>query len=144
MTTEQRPKLEYSTVKLIDVSDWDSFVESVYGKPYSLQQQDGCRQRGIMQFDVHEDEAGSPREEAEWNIPFDQTIEISKDTEEMGVGLGAWMARDPKAGLPGQEYDWQLTLWWKRNFYPDFEDVITDLAMRGILEPGSYVINIDW
>lgn len=66
------------------------------------------------------------------------------DIEDQGVGLDAWLARDPKEPLPAQEYEHELELFWQRNFYPVLDDVVTDLASRGLLEPGEYVIDISW
>lgn len=31
--------------KVIDVSDWDDLVQETYDRPYSFQQQDGCKER---------------------------------------------------------------------------------------------------
>ena len=33
---------------VIEVQDWDKLVQDTYGKPYSFQQQDGCRGRGVV------------------------------------------------------------------------------------------------
>jgi hypothetical protein len=43
-------KLKTKTVQVIQVADWDKFVSEVYGKIYSFQQQDGCKQRGTYFF----------------------------------------------------------------------------------------------
>lgn len=34
--------LKYKNVRVISVQDWDDLVEKTYGRPYNLQQQDGC------------------------------------------------------------------------------------------------------
>jgi len=62
----------------------------------------------------------------------------------MGVSFKAWLARDPKQKLEGQEYDYELSLWWDRNFYPDVQMVANDLHAKGLLESGEYLIDIDW
>jgi len=38
--------MKIRTEKVIDVSDWDDLVAKTYGREYSLQQQDGCMDRG--------------------------------------------------------------------------------------------------
>ena len=71
-------KLNYATVKLIDVADWDNFVKEIYEKPYSFQQQGGCKERGIESFILPDDfcwDYESP------NIPFGG----------MGVSFEAWL-----------------------------------------------------
>ncbi len=40
------------TEKVIDVGDWDDLVTETYGRIYSFQQQDGCKERGTFQFEV--------------------------------------------------------------------------------------------
>lgn len=37
--------MNIKTIKQIDVSDWDALVTKTYGRPYSFQQQDGCKER---------------------------------------------------------------------------------------------------
>lgn len=39
-------------VVIMDVQEWDALVTSTYGKPYSFQQQDGCKERGIEYFSL--------------------------------------------------------------------------------------------
>jgi hypothetical protein len=115
-------KLNYATVKLIDVADWDNFVKEIYGKPYSFQQQGGCKERGIESFILPDDfcwDYESP------NIPFGG----------MGVSFEAWL------NTPVETYE---EMFWERNFYPCHLMIANDLYDRGILEAGEYVINIDW
>jgi hypothetical protein len=122
--------------KIIDLSDWDETVVKTYGRPYSFQQQDGCKSRGLFRFSV-------PSE--------DETLDYERTTipeivngEEMGVSFAAWLARNPKTPILNQRYDWERDLWWTRNFYPDFQMVANDLHARGLLEAGDYAIDIDW
>ena len=42
--------------KVIDVSDWDKLVIETYKRPYSFQQQDGCKDRGTFRFSVPNEE----------------------------------------------------------------------------------------
>lgn len=126
------------TEKVIDVSDWDDLVEKTYGRPYSFQQQDGCKSRGNFHLTV-------PDEEAE-DIPCDFVPEVVNH-EEMGVSFKAWLARDPKQGLLGRVNEnspWEIPMWWERNFYPNINMVANDLHAKGLLEAGEYTIDIDW
>lgn len=132
-------KLEYENVKLVEVSDWDSLVSKIYGKPYNFQQQDGRRERGIYYLQVP-------------NRPMDYTSD--KDVIESGVNASkkyfygvsfeCWLNRDPNESIVGQTEDYELETWWERNFYPDIDMVAQDLYNKGLLEEGTYVINIDW
>ena len=126
--------MKIRTEKVIDVSDWDELVKTTYGRPYSFQQQDGCKERGTFRF----------------SVPC-ETFDYSRDTvpeivnhDEMGVSFAAWLARDPKKPLEGQLHDFELRLWWRRNFYPDVETIANDLHTKGLLEAGEYTIDIDW
>ena len=122
--------------KFIDVSDWDDFVRTTYGRPYSLQQQDSCKERGLIHLDV-------PSEFEEDGYSMDGIPEIVNDPI-MCVKFDKWLDRDPKQPLENQKYDWQLLMWWERNFYPALEVVANDLHKKGLLEAGEYVIEIDW
>lgn len=132
-------KLKIRTEQVIDVSDWDALVVSTYGRPYSFQQQDDCRSRGIFRFVVPELRVAI--------CDFDKdTIPEEVNHEERGVSFAAWLARDPAqklAGLDCQE-DYRLKLWWHRNFYPHISMVTNDLYTKGLLPKGSYIIDIDW
>lgn len=126
--------MKFKTVKIIDSSDWDQLVSDTYEKPYNFQQQDGCKSRGTYEFTVP---IKNPEDFEDTEIP-----EIVNGPE-MGVKFESWLARHPKLPLKNQEYDFELDLWWGRNFYPHVEMIIDDLHKRGILSEGEYVINID-
>ena len=119
---------------VVDVSDWDETVKKTYGRPYSFQQQDGCRSRGIFRIQVP-DEA--------YDYERDTVPEIVNHNE-MGVSFSAWLKRSTKTPLASGETDYSLELWWERNFYPDIQMVANDLHKKGLLEKGSYTIDIDW
>jgi hypothetical protein len=130
--------MKVKTVKAIEVGEWDRVVTETYGRPYSFQQQDGCKDRGVHQFTV-------PSEYAE-DFENDTIIEKVNGPEE-GVSFKAWLARDPKQPLADDKDSsgsWSIGLWWDRNFYPNFDVVVNDLHARGILEAGDYTIIIDW
>lgn len=123
------------TETVIDLSDWDELVEKTYGRTYSFQQQDDCKPRGTFKFNVPNGET----------YDFEATeIPEVVNGEEMGVSFAAWLARDPKQKLPGQYAEYQLDLFWQRNFYPDFQMVANDLHAKGLLKAGKYTIDIDW
>lgn len=125
------------TELVIDVSDWDQLVMDTYGRPYSFQQQDGCKPRGreTLNVTLNPDYVDDFEEES---VP-----EIVNGNE-MGVSFKAWLARDPKQPLPDREDRFGLELFWERNFYPTAESIAHDLVKRGLLEEGKYTIDIDW
>ena len=127
--------MKTKNVKMIEERDWNELVEKTYGRTYDFQQQDGCKERGVFNLTV-------PSEETN-DFENDEVPEVVNHGE-MGVSFAAWLARDPKKPLPDELEDWELNLWWKRNFYPSIEMVANDLHKRGLLESGEYVINIDW
>lgn len=128
--------LKFKTEKVIDLGDWDSLVGKTYGRPYSFQQQDGCKERQRVDLkipDVAEDyENDSVPEEINGDI--------------MGVSFKAWLSRDPNKKLDSGEDDpgWHNRLFWERNFYPDVQMIANDLHEKGLIEAGDYVIDIDW
>lgn len=122
------------TKTVIEVSEWDALVAKTYGRPYNLQQQDGCRSRGAFTFAVPSGASDYERE----------SVPEEVNHEEMGVSFRAWLARDPKKKLPEQDADYQLDLWWERNFYPDVQMVANDLHAKGLLDAGDHTILIEW
>lgn len=126
-------KLEIEKVNLIQDHNWSNFVSKVYNRPYNLQQQQGCMNRGIINLKVPDKYAEDYEDEM-----------VSDYDDGMGVSFNTWLERDPKKTTENQEYDWQLTMWWERNFYPSLEIVANDLYKKGLIEAGDYIINIDW
>jgi len=127
--------MKIRTEQVIDVDEWDKFVEKTYGRKYQFQQQDGCKDRGSWRFAV-------PSKDTD-DFENDSILEIVNGPER-GVSFAAWLARDPKKPIPNRRDDWELDLWWSRNFYPNFQMVANDLYEKGLLEKGHYTINIDW
>jgi len=129
--------LKYQTKKIVNVSAWDNLVRETYGRPYSFQQQDGCQERGMHTItipDINDDE-----EEMYESIP-----EVVNGNE-MGVKFDVWLKRDPKQPLAGgRGTDWEIDLFWTRNFYPNIQTVANDMYEKGLIEKGTYLINIDW
>lgn len=126
--------IKIQTKQVISVQDWDDLVRKTYGKPYSFQQQDGCKERQNVGI----------------KIP-DEAYDYEKDTvpekvngEKMGVSFAAWLARDPKEWNGKEKNSWTLELFWERNFYPDVQMIANDLHAKGLIPAGDYVIEIDW
>ena len=133
-------KLKVKTKQVIEVSDWDNLVIQTYNKPYSFQQQEGCKSRGVFHFTV-------PGEDN--NHEMNDVIPEIVNHDTMGVKFDVWKSRDPKAPLESEEKgsrndQWTIDLWWGRNFYPDFQTVANDLHAKGLLDAGDYTIDIDW
>ena len=129
--------LKINNVKSIDVDDWNKFVTETYGRPYNFQQQDDCKgNHTSFEFTVP-DEA---------NDYENDTLPEEVNHEEMGVSFSAWLKRDPKTPLKGEEDcpDYCIEMWWERNFYPDVQMIANDLHVKGLLEEGEYVIHIWW
>lgn len=120
--------------KVIDVQDWDTLVVTTYNRPYSFQQQDGCKDRQRVGITIP-DEA--------WDFEND-TIPEEINGDEMGVSFKAWLTRDPSKWEGDEEDKLFLDLFWKRNFYPEVQTVANDLHEKGLIEAGDYVIDIDW
>lgn len=128
--------LKTKTVKQVSVQDWDELVLSTYGKPYAFQQQDGCKGRGTEEITVPEVDDDYDYEETE--IPFEV------NGEEMGVSFETWLNTTPEDTAKHFNSDWENNLFWERNFYPEVSMVANDLYARGLIEAGTYGINIDW
>lgn len=129
-------KLKFKSKQIIEDSDWDAFVRMVYDKPYTFQQQEGCKSRGTFTFNVPLD-----------GKPFDfenDTIVERVNGRQMGVSFKAWLERDSSEPIEDAREDWELDLWWERNFYPSVDMIIEDLHKKGLLKEGEYTINIDW
>lgn len=121
---------------MIYSADWDSFVQETYGRPYCLQQQDGCMDRQnilLMVPDLFYNDEEMPETVADF-ITFD----------EMGVRFKEWLRRDPKERPKDADSDFELALWWDRNFYPNLQAVANDLHKKGLLEAGQYLLVVDW
>ncbi len=126
--------LNIKTQKVIDLQEWDHLVESTYGRPYSFQQQDNCKERQKVEIEVPSDP---------WDYPNDTVPEIVNHPDR-GVSFKSWLERDPNQKIPSENSYDGTKLWWLRNFYPSVESVINDLYAKGLLEAGEYVIDIDW
>lgn len=124
--------LEYENIRLVDSDDFDYLVETIYMKPYQFQQQDGCKDRGIVEFSVPMD----PDEE------YDSQIPIKINGDKMGVSFDTWLNHDVNDKF--FEEEWRNALFYERNFYPEFWKLVNDLHSKGHIEEGKYILNIDW
>lgn len=123
--------------QVIDVSDWDDLVSTTYGKPYSFQQQEGCKERQRVRIRVPVD---YPEDFDNTGIPFEV------NGREMGVSFETWLNTSPEETNKNFNinYPWENVLFWYRNFYPHEDMIINDLNSRGLLPDGEYSIDIDW
>ncbi len=132
--------MKLKTEKFVDSFEWDKLVAKTYQRPYCFQQQEGCRERGVVYLTV-------PDEAINEDDMLDSIPEIVNHVEK-GVKFSSWLARDPKQPLSGEgedsESDLALDLWWSRNFYPDLQTVANDLYHKRLLEAGEYGIVVDW
>jgi len=130
--------MKIRTEKVIEVSEWNKLVRDTYKRPYSFQQQDGCRSRGVFRFSVPE--------ASEIDDEMPDTVPEIINHKEMGVNFASWLKRDPTQKLPNpdDQASYCLEMWWHRNFYPDIQMVANDLHAKGLLEAGDYTIDIDW
>ena len=118
----------------ISMQDLDTLVTETYGRPYTFQQQDGCKHRGVVNVTV-------PDYAEDYE---NDTLPEICNGDEMGVSFKAWLEADPHRKLLTNT-GWDFTeLWWKRNFYPDVSMVINDLHAKGLIPSGEYSIIIDW
>lgn len=131
-------KLKIKNVKLIESYELDKFIEKIYGKPYSFQQQAGCIERGIHNIEI----IGEKYESSD-DLPDTVKEEINGD--DMCVSFESWLKTDPSEHKERNGWsDWEVKLFWARNFYPCLEDVMEDLCKKGHIKPGQYTINVDW
>ena len=127
--------MEIKTVKIVEVQEWDDLVQETYQRPYNFQQQDGCKERGLVYISI-------PAEIADYKN--DAIVEVVNGSE-MGVSFKAWLERDPEEPMKDEEDPTRwLELFWERNFYPSVNMIINDLHERGLLDAGELAIDIDW
>ena len=122
---------------VIDVYDWDNLVSQTYGKIYSYQQQDGCKERQTVTITVP---VKDPEDFENTEIPFEV------NGEKMGVSFQTWLNTSPEDTVKyfNSNYKLKNSLFWERNFYPHEDMIINDLHSKGLLEAGEYDIKIDW
>ena len=112
------------TVTLISERDFSELVSKTYHRPYRLQQQGDM----MGQDTIHE-----------FSLPLEYEFE-DEWWDADGPSLLEWCTTP----IGEFEYNWQADLHWERNFYPDFDEVITDLYARGLIPAGDYAIHASW
>ena len=127
---------------MIDENDWSKFVSAHYGRPYRLQQQDGCMDRGTYGLTVPDIDDDKSRNDS---IPE----EINGSLR--GVKFKVWLERDPtilyEDGYTREHPSLRHSfneMFWHRNFYPELQVIANDLHAKGLLPAGDYLIDIDW
>jgi len=125
--------IKLSTKKIIEVQDWDDLVQKTYNKSYSFQQQYGCQHRGLFNLTIPEETNDEEMHDS---------IQEEVNGPEEGVKFAVWLAAE--ANYPTKMNNWERSLFWSRNFYPDIQTVANDLHSKGLIEAGPYAINIDW
>lgn len=118
--------MDIEDVKLIHELKLSELIRETYRRPYQLQQQgDMMGQNEMLRVTV-------PQEPDDLDLP----------------SLEEWSARDVNDQPEGQDdweqYPWVRDLWWEREFYPDYQEVLNDLHARGLLPAGDYVIHVWW
>ena len=131
--------LKYTNTKSVELRDWDKLVKETYGREYSLQQQDGCKDRGYETFTVP-----CLKDALEFDSYMRDSIEEKVNGDEMGVKFNVWLERDPKLLSREIKSQWENNLFWQRSFYPHLDVVAQDLYEKGLIESGEYNIIIDW
>lgn len=131
--------IKFEQNNIIQLRDWDNLVKETYGKPYSFQQQDGCQEKGLIDFEVPNEEAVYEEEEMNDKIP----LVVNGDV--MGVKFELWINTNPITHKEKKKWeDYQVELFWQRNFYPNFYVIANDLYEKGLIPKGKYFINISW
>lgn len=128
-------KIKTQAIRIISLWDWDELITTVYNRPYSLQQQRGCLEKQLIEFSVPSLE----------NYDDEMEDDIPEELDgEMGVKFATWLARNPNTPIKNQKEDYELELFWERNFYPDFGTIVNDLHNKGYIDEGDYGIIVDW
>lgn len=139
-----QPQLKVENLKCIRVENWDSFIAEVYGndKHYSFQQQNGCMERGIVEFDV--DEFIEYEEAEDFDDANDTDIDYSLNGETYAISLELWLTTKPENTRKYFKSDFENDLFWTRHFYPSFDQLINDLRNKKLISDGKYCIIVDW
>lgn len=129
-------QIKIRNANMIESDEWDQLVTDTYSRPYKFQQQDGCQGRGTVDLTVPD----LDYDDADMNNSIPEVV----NGPEMGVKFNIWLNRSPKQKLTFQKADYELELWWDRNFYPNIQAVANDLHKKGLLPSGEFLIDIDW
>lgn len=125
--------------KVFDIAEWNELIIQTYGRPYDFGEQEGGRDRGVFELTVP-----STYDDDYENDKVSEEDGADEDPDERGVSFKAWLERDPTQKVSGRTRKFELEMWWHRQFYPSINTVAFDLYQKGILEPGDYLISINW
>ena len=110
--------LKYNLIRQVSDTDFDNLVMETYGKSYAIQQQEGCRDRGVIYISV------PPLYDINVN-EYPDTIEQAIDEDMYGVRWEDWLAVNPNDERLGEE-DWEREMALQRNVYPPMHDLINE------------------
>lgn len=124
-------------IKVIEEKDWNELIMKTYGRRYQFQQQYDCQDRGYFHINIPS---------SDWDEESVMHNEIPEvvNGDLMGMKFNKWLERDPKKPLPNQMFDWELEMFWDRNFYPSIYTIANDLHKMGLVPKGEYLIHINW
>ena len=106
--------------KVIDVSEWDSLVRKTYGRPYSFQQQDECKDRGVFRFTVPAKADDHEQESVPEIVNHEKWASAlhhgSSETRNLRYRAAAKML--PASIYGGVETSTQTYKWWQMTYTP--------------------------
>jgi hypothetical protein len=127
--------LKFETTRYVRVDDFNRLVVETYGRPYILEQRDGCEPKFLFFAII-------PSDGDEFDYP-NESIPEKIDCEEEGVSFEAWLKRDPKQWKGPRREKKFLKKFWEEKFFPDAQMLFNDLNAKGLIESGNYIIDLD-
>lgn len=140
-------KLKTVQINMVDVTDWDGLVMKVYGRHYSLQQQNECYPQGTR-IPVEIDPDNDPGDEY-----AGRTVPFIVNGDEMGVDFEIWKSTDPASIVVidrytrepvEKQYNSDVTLIYARNFYPSVDKLAYELYKLGHITETDFEIDCSW
>lgn len=136
--------LSTSTWTVIDADEFSDLVTATYGRPYCLGRQAdtmGVDRLVFIQVPNRGEHDSDPVAFQQW-LDADPQAPIKNPRYDDFV---AWAQQQPTPQhLPAEYFqpgEDTHSKYWELNMIPPFGDVIDDLAKRGLLTPGEYVIH---
>lgn len=106
--------IKFEEVRMVDSSEIDRVVESIYQLPFNYQQQN-------IENDIKDS--------------FEYWIVPREDRYLEGLSIEEWTKED-KPNTPNYKRTFERTI------YPDFQQVLNELHRRGLMPEGKYIISI--
>lgn len=124
--------MKTKTVKIAEVNDFDELVMNTYGIPYNFQQQGGCKNTSIEYFcfPFNGDYTNT-------TLPF----EINGKTR--GISFEVWKNHDMEELKKMFSDDWEVGMFYARNFYPHIERLLQDLVDKELISGKCFGIEIN-